>query len=214
MIKSEFERILSNNSFESTSLTSIQIRDFLLKRNEFNTDRKDEEASIKIIPYFEDYYKTTVLPAVNWSHATKKIYNKAINHFKYFLNHYKLNDLAFIDMKAKQAMLFKTYLTSTIEEVVVKGEQITKVGISNESAAQIVKKIKSIFQSAIYDEILEVNPFANVKFVCKNFDKSENLNIKEIKLLYNADLHHRPSLELCRDLFLFQTFVKCRHFFL
>lgn len=208
MIKSEFERILSNNSFESTSLTSMQIRDFLLKRNEFNTDKKEqkEEPSVKIIQYFDDYYKSTVLPSVNWSKATKKIYNKAINHFKYFLNHNKLNESTFRDIKPKQAMLFKTYLTSTIEEVLVKGEVITKVGISNESAAQIVKKIKSIFNAAIADELLESNPFSNVKFVTKYVENSENISILEIKKLYHADLTHRPSLELCRDLFLFQSF--------
>lgn len=208
IIKSEFERILSNNSFESTSLTSMQIRDFLLKRNEFNTDKKEqeEEPSVKIIPFFDEYYKSIVLPSVNWSKATKKIYNKAINHFKYFLNHNNLNELTFKDIKAKQAFLFKTYLVSTIEKVEVKGEVITKVGISNESASQIVKKIKSIFNAAIDEDLLETNPFSNVKIATKFVDNSRNLTILEIKKLYQSNLSHRTSLELCRDLFLFQSF--------
>jgi site-specific recombinase XerD len=197
-VKYNFDELIAKNIYEKTTLNANFIRDYLIGADL-------NECKEYVIKYFKEYYVNVVFPSSQWSKATKKIYNKSINHFSNFLIHNKLSQLTFSEVKITLGMNFKNYLTSTIENVKINGEITTKNGLSNDSAAQVVKKIRSIFNVAKDEEKLQINPLDKIRFTF-NRRSSKNLKIFEIKKLYDVDLSHRPSLEICRDLFLFQVF--------
>jgi len=156
---------------------------------------------VSLISYVEDYYKNVITPSNSFKKGTKINYNKSINHLSNFLTFNGLRHLSLLDFcsSGKYAQKFKNYLTSNITE-------LAKVGMSEPSAASIIKNIKPIINSAIVEGKASKSPFEKIKLKYKSPLKIK-LTVTEVKSLKDATFYDMPTLEIYRDKFLFAIFT-------
>ena len=112
------------------------------------------------------------------------------------LRHLSLIDFCSSGMYAQQ---FKNYLTNNIAE-------LAKVGMSEPSAASIIKNLKPIINSAIVEGKVSKSPFEKLKLKYRSPLKIK-LTVTEVKNLQDATFNDMPTLEIYRDKFLFAIFT-------
>jgi len=191
-IETEFKKFISVNANELEAFTPVQILDKVLKR------KKNDRNLITVLEYIDQFYINAVCNRGSIELGTKKNYLKAIKHFK---THFKLEGISTITFKEfefKHASNFKNYLLNN-------NEAINKKSMTEESALGIVKKLRTIFDQAIEENLIEKNHFKKIKFYCKPTEKPR-FSIDHINSLINLDKDKISSHEeLCRDLILFSS---------
>jgi integrase len=155
-----------------------------------------------IIMYCDSYFVETILSNTNLSTGTKKIYKKAINHLKQFLKLRGTEKLEISALSNSLALEFKDYLLKDIRISPTK----LKIGMTEPSAAVIVKKFRTIFDRAILEGKLEKNPFKIVKLKHRS-PRRGRLSIDEVKRLAELDLTNFEAQKVYRDIFLFSIFT-------
>lgn len=196
-LRTNFKGIIANNLYDDNSFTSEEIRDLL-------SQKKSLKIKIDyVLEHFENFYKTNVKDSNHWSKSTKKIFNKSLNHYIKFLKYKSLQKLEFKKVDLEHGQLFFDYLTSNILD---EENKVIKNAVCNATASQIIKKIKSIYKKVVRVNKNYINPFEDLKISFEH-KKKQKLNISELKKMYDYDLSSNSSLELCRDLFLFQAFT-------
>jgi integrase len=105
---------------------------------------------------------------------------------------YKLGDMTFADVNMKFLREFETHLKD-------KGIRINSIGIH-------MRNIRAVFNTAIDDEIIDLNlyPFRKFKIKKENTIK-RNLTIDEMKRFKNVELMGVPSL--ARDVFMLSFYL-------
>ena len=186
------DRFFHFTSFNLEDIDNLsKIRDYVL-----NVSTGDDNPKVK--EYISHFYTKIVLTSGQKKAGTKKNYNNAFRHFYNFLELNKLTGLHFKDVKKNTGRQFFDYLMSTIPER-------EKVAVTKESANGSIKKLSTVFDYAINDDLITFNPFKNLKISIESKYKTK-LNILELKKIMKLDLTRTPSLEKYRKLFLFQCF--------
>jgi site-specific recombinase XerD len=208
-------RFADNQSPLNRLITLIQTRfdqlqyDQLLKgrmsaakiRDSITGNSKD--LSSLVTEYVDHYFKNTVLTNESLAWATKKGYKKAKNHLDSFLKHKSRLRLTLDELSIGIAMEFKDYLLGT-------NPKINKKAMQEQSAASIIKKLRTIFDRAVDEDLLERNPFHKVKL--RNYSPQRpRLDIHQVMALYNLDLTQNETLAKYRDLFLFSVLTGLAH---
>jgi integrase len=189
----EFESLPYRFKEEYPEFSPQQIKDKVLKTENFNTDR-----FCKVLDYVDNYYHTVVIPNQHIVLGTKNNYKKSIRHFRNYMNYSKNNKCLMNGLNTVIALGFYDYLCQEIPT-------IGKRSIQKVSAASVIEKIKHIFERAVDTELIRNNPFKKIK-LDKRSPKRDELNLSEIKLLETLPLKNR-MLEVYRDIFLFLIYT-------
>jgi site-specific recombinase XerD len=116
---------------------------------------------------------------VNLRPGTLKNYRRAINHLNNFLSARNAKQLLLEEFKYEHASDFKNYLISS-------NPQLNRTGMTEVSAAGVIKKFRTIFGQAVDRELISKNPFKLVKIKTKSPVK-ERLTIGQVRQLYEVD---------------------------
>jgi len=135
-IQSEFVKLSYLYEEKFTQLTVFQIKEHILPKMVITPVQL-----MSAIEYVENHYKEVVLLSNAYSLGTKKNYNKAINHFRSFLEYSKKSKYTLSQINKQITQEFYEYLNKDIPE-------IKKKGITLVSATSIITKIKAIFGRA------------------------------------------------------------------
>lgn len=190
-IQNEFHNYLRMNLTKLAGISSRQIVDHLLSRN-------DEELTT-VIQAAKDFYDNVILPDVDKANGTKRNYKKSINHFCNFLKLKGYEKLLLRDFKRLHVSYFIDYLKTPQPET-------NKIALNSQSVNSIVKNVKPIFNKLLFEERIKVNPFTGIKVPFTKADKPRltNEQFKNIALL---DLTEKSTLEVYRDVFLFLCYT-------
>ncbi len=143
----------------------------------------------------DQYFTNAVEKNATLSIGTKKNYAKAMNHLKKFLESNQKTKILVRDLNSTMAIQFKDYLLSLTEHN-------SKAGMKEISALSIVKKLRTLFNRAVEENILIANPFRTIKLKSR-YQQKPRLSLHQIKELMSLDLSQYKRLEPYRDLFLF-----------
>ncbi len=152
-----------------------------------------------LMQFVNEYYQKTVVNNVNCAQGTIKNYRRAVNHLHNFLSHTKRQTMMLEELNFEFASDFKNYLVSN-------NAMIGKIGMTEVSAATVIKKFRTIFTLAVDQDRIRKNPFKQVKIKTKS-PKRERLTVEQIKKIVSLDLHFWPHLPTYRDLFLFSIYT-------
>ncbi len=190
-IESKFHDFLIANATSLSVHSASSIRDEVLgyKKQEIVT----------IINFVDKYFEETILPNPNVAPGTTKVYRRSINHLKKFLSVRSENNLPINKLDYEFAFAFKTFLVS-------KNESLDRAGMTEVSAAGVIKKFRTMFNHAVELELLKRNPFKQVKIKTKS-PRRERLSIEQVVKIYKLDLTLWPALPVYRDIFLFSVFT-------
>jgi integrase len=191
MIDLRFGQFMALNSFSLAQHTPESIMNFITGEN--------KAKPILVTNYIEDYFKNTVVTNSNIAIGTVKNYRKANNHFKAFLLHRKTEKLTISELTNSLALEFKDFLLGNIPGKLTKG-------MTEPSAAGIVKKFRTIFDRAIIEGLLDKNPFKIVKLKHRS-PRRGRLSIDEIVSIVRLDLNRLPAQKIYRDIFLFSAYT-------
>lgn len=157
-----------------------------------------------LVDYCDNYFDLTIVPNANLSTGTKKIYKKALNHLKQFLKLRGTDNLEITGLTNALALEFKDYL---LRDITINTQPLKiKKGMTEPSAAVIVKKFRTIFDRAVLEGKLEKNPFKIVKLKHRSARRGR-LSIEEVKRLVALDLTNFEAQKTYRDIFLFSVFT-------
>ncbi|MDR2972329.1 MAG: site-specific integrase [Bacteroidales bacterium] len=74
----------------------------------------------------------------------------------------------------------------------------------------VMKRLRTFFLWAVDNEKTQNNPFKKYSVEECVYGTPYYITIEERNRLYNTDLSHRPTLEVQRDIFIFQCLIGCR----
>ena len=154
---------------------------------------------ITVIKFVDDYFENAVANNVSRTPGTVKNYRRAINHLNAFLAFKNQKSLLVEQLDFEIASEFKNYLTNS-------NPQLNRVGMTEVSAAGVIKKFRTIFTQAVDQDLLKKNPFKMVKIKTKS-PRRERLNLEQVEKISKLDLNPWPYLPLYRDIFLFSVFT-------
>lgn len=166
-------------------------------RNEILGIKKSSQIVAK--DFVNQQYQDFVLRNDATTEGTKKNYKKAIIHFFNFLDFKGFSDITIQKLNHYNGREFLDYL-------LLSEPKYKKLPLAEPSAAGYIKKIKCIFQKAVYQGIIQINPFDGLKLKTKS-PKRDKLNSFEIRNIYHCDLTNYPNLCRIRDYFIFSTFT-------
>lgn len=190
-IESKFEEFQYHSALTLANYDVKEVRNILMG--------VEQKPQIGAFEFAERYYMCTVETNQELTEGTKKNYRKAINHLKKFLQYKSIRSPAFKEITVALALDFKDYLLSPIPA-------LEKIALKEPSAFDIVKKLRTIFDRALDEQLLPLNPFKKIKLKSKSSKKGW-LDIHQVKQIADADLTHFARQQLYRDLFLFSIFT-------
>ena len=193
-IENEFNNFLLFNRKNLSQFSAREIRDYLI-----GSSSKETKNEKSVIEYVNTYFENTIQPKRELRLGSKKNYKKAINHLKKYLCFIKKEKLTLKEFNNKSAIEFMEYLQNDYPA-------IDKTGMASNSASGNVKKLITIFNKAIDEELIAKNPFKSIKLNHKSQAKPK-LNVHQVKAIYCADLSNLPALETYRDIFLFSVYT-------
>ena len=185
---SEF-RILNTNSLSSYSASVI--KDYVLGNGKAQL--------ITVAKFVDDYFENAVANNVSKTPGTVKTYRRAINHLNAFLAQKNQKSMLLEQLNFDFASAFKNYLVNS-------NSQLKRVGMTEVSAAGIIKKFRTIFTQAVDQDLLKRNPFKMVKIKAKS-PRRERLTVEQVAKIQKLDLKLFPYQELYRDIFLFSVYT-------
>ncbi len=190
-LNQKFQDCLILNSTTMPSITAEWIKDYVLGK--INSQQRS------VLQFVDDYFQNGIAKNANKSPGTIKTYKRAINHLVKFLGFRKQKTLTFEHLDYIFASDFKNYLVNT-------NLPLNKFGMTEASAAVIIKKFRSIFSQAVAQELLLKNPFKLVKIRTKS-PRKERLTVHQVKFIWKLDLNDFPYQQPYRDIFLFCVFT-------
>lgn len=189
-IDQKFNDFIFQNSTVLSKFTAKQVRDYIMGRY---------HSPVSASEYIAGYFNSAIATNAELAKGTVKAYNKAINHMKKFMNLRKIESILITDITTKLAFEFKDYLTNN------NAEQKRK-GMTETSAAGIIKKFKTIFDRAVNEGLIEKNPFKVLKLSTSS-PMRERLTPFQVNQLWSLDLTKFPAQRVYRDIFLFSVFT-------
>jgi site-specific recombinase XerD len=190
-IETKFEDFQYNSTTNLAEYDVKKIRDILMGLNNLPCQT--------VATYIDKYYESAITPNIQLTKGTKKNYRKALNHLKCFLKVRRTDNILLKDMTVPVAYEFKDYLLGSNKE-------LNKIGLTEPSALDNVKRLRTIFDRAVEEGLVAINPFKKIKLKSKS-NKRGRLDIYEVKKLCSLDLTDFPVQQLYRDLFLFSIFT-------
>ncbi|WP_066408912.1 site-specific integrase [Flavisolibacter tropicus] len=190
-IDQKFTEFKILNATTLSKYTAKRIIDVIMKDG--------ETSNIVALAYIENYYNKVVVNKSKIAKGTIKGYRKAINHMIKFLELRKTPGILLSEINNNVALEFNDYL---------KGNKHcqNRKGMTDASAAGIIKKFRTIIDRAINEELLERNPFKIIK-LNNTSPMRDRLTASQLKQLNDLDLTNFPTQALYRDLFLFQVYT-------
>ncbi|MBS1586562.1 MAG: site-specific integrase [Bacteroidetes bacterium] len=179
------------HGFNLERFNAQQILDFVLDRRTRSTET--------VLAFAERYIDDVISPNPGLTEGTKVNYRKSFNHLRRFLVFDRQTKITLGDFGPSMAMRFKDYLISEIPSA-------QKHAMTEVSAAAIIKKLKPVFERAVWDELISRNPFDRIKLRNRS-PKKPKLTIQQVRKIYELDLSLYPKLSISRDLFLFGVFT-------
>lgn len=187
----QFNEFLILNASSLPKYTAVCIRDYVLG----NTKTQ----SATIVKFVDDYFENAVANNVSRTPGTIKNYRRAINHLNAYLKSKNQKPLLVEQLNYEIASDFKNYLTNS-------NPQLGRVGMTEVSAAGVIKKFRTIFTHAVDQDLLKKNPFKLVKIKTKS-PRRERLTVEQVNKIKQLDLGLFPYQELYRDIFLFSVYT-------
>jgi site-specific recombinase XerD len=155
--------------------------------------------SLSIIAYIDKYYNSAIAPNAQMAEGTKRNYRKVLKHLKDFLAFRKSKSAELRDMNVAFAYEFRDYLLGT-------HPNYPRIGMKEPSALDNIKRLRTIFDRAVDENLLEANSFKKVKLKARSAQRAR-LDIHQIKKIYDLDLTGFPTQQIYRDMFLFSVFT-------
>ena len=159
----------------------------------------DSKANPLIINYIDKYYNAAIAPNAQMAEGTKRNYRKALKHLREFLLFRKAKDAEIKSMNMSFAYDFRDYLLGTFPNC-------KRIGMKEPSALDNIKRLRTIFDRAVDEELLLVNPFKKIKLKNRAAQRGR-LDIHQIKKIYTLDLKEFRTQQIYRDMFLFSVFT-------
>jgi len=190
-LEQKFSDFLILNANELPSYTASYMKDYVLGIGKAQL--------VTAIKFVDDYFENAVASNVSRTPGTIKNYRRAINHWTAFLSSRNQKSLLLDQLNYDIASDFKNYLVSSNPE-------LKRVGMTEVSAAGIIKKFRTIFSQAVDKDLLKKNPFKLVKIRAKS-PRRERLTIEQVGKIHSLDLALFPYQQLYRDIFLFSVYT-------
>ena len=105
-----------------------------------------------MIQFVNENYQEAVVNNVNCAEGTVKNYRRAVNHLRNYLSYTNRESMLLEELNFEFASDFKNYLVSN-------NPMIHKIGMTEVSAATVIKKFRRIFTSAVDQDRIRRNPF-------------------------------------------------------
>jgi site-specific recombinase XerD len=188
-LEQKFQEFITLNATHLPKYSAHFMKDYVLGNN--------HSLQRSVAKFIEEYFAEAVTNNVNRSAGTIKNYRRSVNHFNNFLRLRKRENLSFAELNFEVAADFKNYL--------VNSDPINdRIGMTEVSAAGVIKKFRTIFDHAVDMELLSKNPFKLVKIKTKS-PKRDRLTIQQVRDIVQLDMSYYPGREIYRDIFLFSV---------
>lgn len=187
----QFNDFLILNATNLPQYTATYIRDYVLG----NTKTQSKT----VLKFIDEYFENAVANNISRTPGTVKNYRRAINHLNTFLAFKNQKSLLVEQLDFEIASEFKNYLVNS-------NPQLGRVGMTEVSAAGVIKKFRTILTHAVDRDLLKKNPFKMVKIKTKS-PRRERLSFDQVEKISKLDLSPWPYLPLYRDIFLFSVFT-------
>jgi site-specific recombinase XerD len=155
--------------------------------------------SLSIVAYIDKYYNSAIAPNAQMAEGTKRNYRKVLKHLKDFLAFRKSKSAELREMNVAFAYEFRDYLLGT-------HPNYPRIGMKEPSALDNIKRLRTIFDRAVDENLLEANSFKKVKLKARSAQRAR-LDIHQIKKIFDLDLTDFPTQQIYRDMFLFSVFT-------
>lgn len=185
----KFSDFLISHANDLPRYSAIHIKDYVLGN--------DQLKSITVMKFVDDYFENSVCNNVSLKPGTVKTYRRAINHLNAFLSHKNQKSLLLEQINYEFASEFKNYLVNS-------NPQLGRVGMTEVSAAGVIKKFRTIITQAVDLDLLKRNPFKMVKIKAKS-PRRERLTIEQVQKITQLDLKSFPFQQFYLDIFLFSV---------
>ena len=186
-----FSDFCHNNAATLSDYSAMAIRNIVMGL--------EAKPNPQIINYIDKYYTKAIAPNAQMADGTKRNYRKAFKHLKDFLAFRKSKSAALKDMNVGFAFEFRDYLLGT-------HPNLLRTGMSEPSALDNVKRLRTVFDRAVEEGLMNSNPLKKIKLKAKGPQRAR-LDIHQVKQLFNLDLSEFPTQQLYKDMFLFSVFT-------
>ena len=159
----------------------------------------DQTPAPLIMHYVDKYYSKAIAANAQMTEGTKRNYRKAFTHLKNFLVFRKSKDASLKDFNIGFAFEFKDYLLGTHPNT-------ERIGMSEPSALDNIKRLRTVFDRAVDEELLVSNPLKKIKLKAKAPQRGR-LDINQVRDIYKLNLQDFPTQQLYKDMFLFSIFT-------
>lgn len=190
-IDKNFEDFIYHNATTLSAYNVRTVRNFVMGMN--------TKPNPLILHYVDGYYNKAIAPNAQMAEGTKRNYRKAFKHLKDFLAFRKSKDAALIDMNVGMAFEFRDYLLGT-------HPNSKRIGMAEPSALDNIKRLRTVFDRAVDEELMSTNPLKKIKLKSKGPQRAR-LDINQVREIYKLDLREFPTQQIYKDMFLFSVFT-------
>lgn len=152
-----------------------------------------------ITKYIDDYYQSVIFPNQQMAEGTKRNYRKALKHLRTYLALSKNKHTTIRGLNMAFAYGFRDYLLGTFP-----GSD--RVGMKEPSALDNIKRLRTIFDRAVEQELIPLNPFKKIRLKNRSAQRGR-LDISQVKKIYELDLREFRTQQPYKDMFLFSVFT-------
>jgi integrase len=192
----ELEEKKENKIFEIVK----KLENRTIKINNPKKENNDIHANLE--KYFNDYleYKKSFDKV---SKHSIKAYQSSFRYLNYLINGDTIfNFKTFKKLQQKLQELpknffkYKNFYEKPFEEVIKLKD--TYEGLSNKRINTHINNYKSFFDYLVYEEIIEINPLANIRPLLENKEiKKEEYTPQELESIFNSDLE-KEYINMCK----------------
>jgi integrase len=186
-----FEDFRHHNATKLSNYNAKTIRDQIMGL--------DAKPCPLIIQYIDKYYDKAIAPNAQLAEGTKRNYRKAFKHLRDFLMFRKSKTAILNDLNVALAYEFRDYLLGSHPDC-------ARTGMKEPSALDNIKRLRTVFDRAVDEELISSNPFKKIKLKSKSKQRYR-LDINQVRLIYQLDLREFPTQQLYKDMFLFSVFT-------
>lgn len=190
-IDKNFEEFRYHNATKLSNYNAKTVRDLVMGLNAKPTPL--------IIQYIDKYHDRAISPNAQMADGTKRNYRKAFKHLKDFLIFRKSKSASLKDLTVGFAYEFRDYLLGSHPDCI-------RIGMKEPSALDNIKRLRTVFDRAVDEELITSNPFKKIKLKSKSQQRGR-LDIHQVRLIYQLDLREFPTQQLYKDMFLFSVFT-------
>lgn len=159
----------------------------------------DNRPALLITKYIDDYYGSVIFPNQQMAEGTKRNYRKVLKHLKTFMSLSKFKHATMKDLNMPFAYGFRDYLLGTFPGS-------NRTGMKEPSALDNIKRLRTIFDRAVEQELIPLNPFKKIRLKNRSGQRGR-LDISQVKKIYELDLREFRTQQPYKDMFLFSVFT-------